>query len=98
MKKAIRSEERSRPRKADDSNPTHAAELFFVTHPKVEKPLFGPFLSHVDADLGRIAIRSPGAMVEARLVDCVDDLTRIRAGAHGRVIRAFVDRQGVSHG
>lgn len=74
-----------------------AIELFFVVHPKVAKPLFGPFLTSADAECGRRAIRSPGAVVEARQVDSLDELTRIRAEAHGQVLRAFVDHQGVSH-
>lgn len=78
--------------------PEKTAELFFVTHPKADKPLFGPFLSCDDAECGRLAIRSPGAVVEACQVDCLDELTRIRAEAHGRVMRAFIDRQGVIGG
>lgn len=72
------------------------AELFFVTHPKADKPLFGPFLCHADAECGRLAIRSAGAVVEARPVDCLNELTRIRAEAHGRVMRAFVAREEVA--
>ncbi|RRW26504.1 hypothetical protein [Ectopseudomonas oleovorans] len=78
--------------------PKKAVELFFVVHPKVAKPLFGPFLSCDDAECGRLAIRSPGAVVEACQVDCLDELTRIRAEAHGRVMRAFAAGQGVRHG
>ncbi len=74
-----------------------AATLYFVTHPKAPRPLFGPFLSQADAELGLIAIRSAGAVVEARPHYCMDDLTRIRAEAHGRTVRAFMDRQGVRH-
>ena len=78
--------------------PKKAVELFFVVHPKVTKPLFGPFLNRDDAECGRLAIRSPGAVVEACQVDCLDELTRIRAEAHGEVLRAFIDRQGVIGG
>ncbi|TVT62340.1 MAG: hypothetical protein FHK79_21925 [Pseudomonas sp.] len=72
-------------------------KLFFVVHPKVAKPLFGPFLTFADAEHGRLAICSPGAIVEARQVESVDDLTRIRAEAHGETLRAFMARQGVAH-
>ncbi|MFA5631453.1 MAG: hypothetical protein WC997_08075 [Porticoccaceae bacterium] len=72
--------------------------VFFVVHPKSDKPLLGPFLSHNAAEFGRIAIRHPDAAVEVRTVDCMDDSTRIRAEARGRVMCAFVDRQGVNHG
>lgn len=74
--------------------PEKTAELFFVTHPKADKPLFGPFLSRDDAECGRLAVRSPSAAVEARQVDRLDELARVRAEAHGEVLRAFIDRQG----
>lgn len=74
--------------------PEKVTELFFVIHPKAAKPLFGPFLTFADAEHGRLAICSPGAIVEARQVDTLDELTRVRAEAHGRIMRAFANRQG----
>lgn len=81
----------------NSAGPEKVIVLFFVTHPKVAKPLFGPFLSRDDAECGRLAIRSAGAVVEVREVDSLDELTRIRAEAHGQVLRAFVDHQGMNH-
>ncbi|MFL1491228.1 hypothetical protein [Pseudomonas antarctica] len=73
-----------------------AAELWFVTHPKVPKALLGPFLTEADAECGRIVMRSADAQVTACLVDSIDDITRWHGVNNGNVCRAFAgaDRQG----
>ncbi|GFM68693.1 hypothetical protein PSCICJ_48110 [Pseudomonas cichorii] len=69
--------------------PQKANELFFVVHPKVQKPLLGPFLSAEDAECGRVVIRSAGATVEARQAGAIDDLTYWHAVNNGRVMQVF---------
>ncbi|WP_092274731.1 hypothetical protein [Pseudomonas prosekii] len=77
-----------------------AAELWFVTHPKVPKALLGPFLTEADAQCGRVVMRSAGAQVTACLVDSIDDITRWHGVNNGQVCRAFAgaDRREVGHG
>ncbi|MOA00879.1 hypothetical protein D3C78_1202560 [compost metagenome] len=79
--------------------PKKATELFYVTHPKAERALLGPFLSQADAECGRVVLRSADAMVTACLVDSLDELTYWHAVNNGQVCRAFAgaDREGVSH-
>lgn len=74
--------------------PKKATELFFVVHPKVPKPLLGPFLTASDAEYGRVVIRNAGATVEARAASQIDDITRWHAVNNGQVCRAFA---GASH-
>lgn len=50
-----------------------AIELFFIVHPKVAKPLPGPFLTCADAEGARAVIDSAGATVEAHPVFAADD-------------------------
>ena len=69
--------------------PKKAAELFFVSHPKVPKALLGPFLTEADAECGRIVMSSADAHVTACLVDSIDDITHWHAVNNGRVCRAF---------
>lgn len=64
-------------------------QLFFVNHPKVPKPLLGPFLSEADAECGRIVMRSADAVVTARSVNSIDVFTHGHAVNNGRVCRAF---------
>jgi hypothetical protein len=80
--------------------PKKAAELFYVTHPKVPKALLGPFLTEADAECGRAVMRSADAVVTACLVDSIDNITHWHAMNNGRVCRAFAsaDRREVSHG
>ncbi|SED44431.1 hypothetical protein [Pseudomonas migulae] len=80
--------------------PEKAAELWFVTHPKVPKALLGPFLTEADAEAGRVVMRSTDALVTACLVDSIDEITHWHAVNNGRVCRAFAgaDRLGVNHG
>ena len=80
--------------------PKKAPELFYVTHPKAPKALLGPFLSQADAECGRVVMRSADAVVVARLVGSIDDITYGHGVNNGRVCRAFAgaDRLGVSHG
>jgi len=77
-----------------------AAELWFVTHPKVPKALLGPFLTEADAECGRVVMRSAGAQVTACLVDSIDDITRWHGVNNGHVCRAFAraDHRDVGHG
>lgn len=77
-----------------------AAELFYVTHPKVPKALLGPFLTEADAECGRVVMRSAGAQVTACLVDSIDDITHWHGVNNGQVCRAFADadRREVHHG
>lgn len=79
--------------------PKKAAELWYVTHPKVPKALLGPFLSQADAECGRVVLRSAEAVVTACLVESLDDLTYWHAVNNGQVCRAFAgaDRQGGGH-
>ena len=80
--------------------PKKATELFYVSHPKAERALLGPFLSQADAECGRVVMRSADAVVVARLVGSIDDITYGHGVNNGRVCRAFAgaDRLGVSHG
>ena len=80
--------------------PKKASELFYVTHPKAPKALLGPFLSHADAECGRVVMRSADAVVTACLVDSIDDITRWHGVNNGKVCRAFAgaDRLEVNHG
>ena len=82
------------------SCPKKTTELFYVTHPKAPKALLGPFLSQADAECGRVVMRSADAVVVARLVGSIDDITYGHGVNNGRVCRAFAgaDRLGVSHG
>lgn len=79
--------------------PKKAAELWFVTHPKVPKALLGPFLTEADAECGRVVMRSAGAQVTACLVDAIDDITRWHGVNNGNVCRAFasVNHREVGH-
>ena len=74
-------------------------ELFCVAHPKAPKALLGPFLTEVDAEAGRVVMRSADAMVTSCLVDSIDELTYWFARNNGQVCRAFAgaDRREVSH-
>lgn len=76
-----------------------ATELWYVTHPKAPKALLGPFLSHADAECGRVVMRSADAVVTACLVGSIDDIAHGHGVNNGRVCRAFAgaDRQGVNH-
>lgn len=80
--------------------PKKATELFYVTHPKVPKALLGPFLTEADAECGRVVVRSSDAVVIARLVDSIDELTYWHGVNNGQVCRAFAgaDHLGVNHG
>lgn len=79
--------------------PKKANELFYVTHPKAPKALLGPFLNHVDAECGRVVLRSADAVVTACLVDSLDDLTYWHAMNNGQICRAFAGavRREVGH-
>ena len=77
--------------------PTKATELFYVSHPKVERALLGPFLSQSDAECGRVVLRSPDVVVTACLIDSLDDLTYWHAVNNGQVCRAFAAAEGVNH-
>ena len=78
--------------------PKKATELFYVSHPKAERALLGPFLSKADAECGRVVLRSPEAVVTACLVESLDELTYWHAVNNGQVCRACAgaDRQGGS--
>lgn len=80
--------------------PKKATELFYVSHPKVERALLGPFLSQADAECGRAVLRSADAVVTACLIDSLDDLNYWHAVNNGQVCRAFAGASalGVSHG
>ena len=80
--------------------PKKATELFYVSHPKAQRALLGPFLSQADAECGRVVMRSADAVVTACLVDSIDDITRWHGVNNGQVCRAFVgaDRREASHG
>ncbi|RAU43685.1 MULTISPECIES: hypothetical protein [unclassified Pseudomonas] len=72
-----------------------ATTLFFVSHPKSEKPLLGPFLTAADAEYGRQVMRSPDATVTSSQAE-IDHLTQWRAENNGVVVRTFAG--GASHG
>lgn len=69
--------------------PKKAIELFYVSHPKAERALLGPFLSQADAECGRVVLRSADAVVTACLVESLDELTYWHAVNNGQVCRAF---------
>lgn len=75
--------------------PKKAVELFFVSHPKSEKPLLGPFLTAADAECGRQVMRSPDATVTSSQAE-VDHITWWHAKNNGDVVRTFVG--DASHG
>ncbi|MFJ4372722.1 hypothetical protein ACIP1T_08885 [Pseudomonas japonica] len=76
-----------------------ATELFYVSHPKAERALLGPFLSQADAECGRVVMRSADAVVTSSLIDSLDELTYWHAVNNGQVCRTFAvaDRQGAGH-
>ena len=78
--------------------PKKATELFYVSHPKADRALLGPFLSQADAECGRVVLRSAEAMVTACLVESLDELTYWHSVNNGQVCRAFAGAEGVSHG
>ncbi|KPM67335.1 hypothetical protein HB4184_00080 [Pseudomonas putida] len=77
--------------------PKKATELFYVSHPKAERALLGPFLSQADAECGRVVLRSADAVVTSSLVESLDDLTYWHGWNNGQVCRAFAGAEGVSH-
>jgi hypothetical protein len=79
--------------------PKKATELFYVSHPKAERALLGPFLSQADAECGRVVLRSAEAMVTTCLVESLGELTYWHALNNGQVCRAFAgaDRVGVAN-
>ena len=79
--------------------PKKATELFYVSHPKAERALLGPFLSQADAECGRVVLRSADAVVTACLVESLDELTYWHGANNGKVCRAFAgaDRREVGH-
>ncbi|SNB81585.1 hypothetical protein SAMN02745900_03877 [Pseudomonas sp. URIL14HWK12:I8] len=77
--------------------PKKATELFYVSHPKAERALLGPFLSQADAECGSVVLRSAEAVVTACLVDSLDELTYWHAVNNGQVCRAFAGAERVSH-
>ncbi len=81
----------------DSFGPKKATELWYVTHPKAERALLGPFLSQADAECGRVVLRSADAVVTACLVESLDELTYWHAVNNGQVCRAFAGAEGVSH-
>lgn len=82
---------------AGSAFPKKATELFYVSHPRAERALLGPFLSHADAECGRVVLRSAKAVVTACLVDSLDELTYWHAVNNGQVCRAFAGAKGVGH-
>lgn len=76
--------------------PKKVTELFYVNHPKAERALLGPFLSEVDAECGRVVLRSADAVVTACLVESLDELTYWHAVNNGQVCRAFAGTEGVA--
>lgn len=80
--------------------PKKATELFYVSHPKVERALLGPFLSQADAECGRVVLRSADAVLTAYLINSLDELTYWHAMNNGKVCRAFAGASApeVSHG
>ena len=85
---------------AGSACPKKATELFYVSHPKIERALLGPFLSQADAECGRAVLRSADAVVTTCLIDSLDELTYWRAVNNGQVCRAFAGACSpeVSHG
>ena len=81
----------------DSFIPKKATELFYVSHPKAERALLGPFLSQADAECGRVVMRSADAVVTSSLVDSLDELTYWHAVNNCQVCRAFAGAEGVSH-
>ncbi|HEN8712351.1 TPA: hypothetical protein U8203_002790 [Pseudomonas putida] len=77
--------------------PKKATELFYVSYPKAERALLGPFLSQADAECGRVVLRSADAVVTSSLIDSRDELTCWHAANNGQVCRAFAGAVGVSH-
>jgi hypothetical protein len=75
--------------------PKKAVELYYVVHPKCDKPLLGPFLTAADAECGRRVMRSDGATVTSSQAE-LDHFTKWHAENNGAVVRAFVG--GASHG
>lgn len=69
--------------------PKKATELFYVSHPKAERALLGPFLSQADAECGCVVLRSADALVTACLVESLDEMTYWHATNNGQVCRAF---------
>lgn len=80
--------------------PKKATDLFYVSHPKIERALLGPLLSQADAECGRAVLRSADAVVTDCLIDSMDELTYWRAANNGQVCRAFAGACSpeVSHG
>lgn len=74
-----------------------AIVMFFVTYPKQPYPLLGLFPDSPGVELGRLSIRSPGAVVEARPVKSLDELPRICTELHVRRLRALIVRQEVAN-
>lgn len=64
-------------------------ELFFVTHPKVAKPLMGPFLTASEAECGRVVMRSPEALVTSSQVESLDEQTYWRCMNNVAIARTF---------
>ncbi|WP_256816179.1 MULTISPECIES: hypothetical protein [Pseudomonas] len=81
----------------DSFGPKKAIELFYVSHPKAERALLGPFLSQAEAECGRVVLRSADAVVTACLVESLDELAYWHAVNNGQVCRAFAGAEGVSH-
>jgi len=77
--------------------PKTTTELYYVSHPKAERALLGPFLGQADAECGRVVLRSAEAVVTACLVDSLDELTYWHAVNNGQVCRAFAGAKGVGH-
>ncbi|WP_137820943.1 hypothetical protein [Pseudomonas sp. D(2018)] len=69
--------------------PEKPFELFYVPHPKVGRVLLGPFLTLADAELGIVAVLSPGAVVISALIDCLGDFTHWHGQSSGAVVRLF---------
>ena len=80
--------------------PEKATELFYVIHPKASRDVLGPFLTHADAECGRVVMRSADATVSSRLVAAIDGITRLQAENNGSVCRAFAaaSTSEVGHG
>lgn len=80
--------------------PNKTTELFYVSHPKADRALLGPFLSQADAECGRVVMRSADAVVTSSLVDSLDELTYWHAVNNGQVCRAFAGASSmeVCHG
>lgn len=80
--------------------PKNATELFYVTHPKASRDVLGPFLTQADAECGRVVLRSADAVVTARPVAAIDNMTRWNAVNNGYVCRLFAGASNseVRHG